>query len=308
MNDQAPQQIRDYCRAWSQRAAAQDRAERWQGRPARIRQGSPLASVCDDLETASSAQLSAIVAGFTVCMTQRDGGFAGTGRDYRLVWAWCAELLVGAGSDASPAMAQGTARVFTLAIDAMLARPVPPEVPRVGAHARALATAHASLVAYLAFPLLEQLLRASCHGHFGADGLITVAFDTPGDDRKRHLYTVGGTCSSIGDLAWLYRNHYAPAEVSANLDEVDRHLANIVVGGRTGFRVLRTWRNATMHGSHALPAIGAAVLNLAILVALADRDHDFDQAAVTVRRQADNGGAGARFYPLEDERTGATPA
>ena len=304
MSDQTPQQIREYCRAWSQRAAAHQRMESLRIGTSHVYQASPLASVCDDIETADHAQLTSVVAGLTVCMVQPGEAFAGYGRDYRLVWAWCAELLVGRGRGASFGVEFHVPRLLTAAVDAMLARSIPDDAPGVGRHARELVNEHVALVAYLAFPLLEELLRAACRRHFNDDGRITAAFDTPGDDRQRHLYARGGTCSSVGDLLWLYRHHYAPKEIAACLDEVDNYLAVIVPGGTTGFRILRQWRNDTMHGTTALPTIGAVALNLAIIVALADKENDYADAVAKVVARRTPGSGLPRFYPPEDELTG----
>ncbi len=299
MTDESPQEIRDYCRAWSQRAAAQYRAERGRGDVPRPHQGSPLITICEDLEAADLEHLSAVVAGMTVCLVRPGGAFAGYGRDYRLVWAWCAEILVGAGRGAWFHREPALERLFTTASHAVLAGEVPAQIQGVSRHARELVDSQGFVLAYLAFPLLEQTLRATCSRHFGADGRITHAFETPGQLTRRHLYTVGGTCGSIGDLLWLYRQHYASAEMGANLDAIDAHIAATVPGAELGFRVVHLWRNETMHGAAVLPVIGAAVFSLAVLIALAGREHDFGEAVKRTLESVAGGDGAARFYPVE---------
>jgi len=299
VTDESPQEIRDYCRAWSQRAAAQYRAERARGGGPRTHQGSPLMTICDDLETADLEHLSAIVAGMTVCLVRPGGAFAGYGRDYRLLWAWCAEILVGSGRGAWFQREPALERLFTMASHAVLAEEVPAHIRGVSRHARELADSQGFVLAYLAFPLLEQALRATCSRHFGADGRITHAFETPGQLSRRHLYTVGGTCGSIGDLLWLYRHHYASAEMGANLDSIDAHIAAAVPGAKLGFRVIHLWRNETMHGTAVLPIIGAAVFSLAVLIGLTGREHDFGEAVTRVLTSVAGGNGAARFYPVE---------
>ncbi|NTV38647.1 MAG: hypothetical protein HGA51_01630 [Demequinaceae bacterium] len=298
MTDSSPQEIRDYCRAWSQRAAAKYRAERALGEVPRAHQGSPLATICEDLETADHERLSAVLAGMTVCMVRPGGIFAGYGRDYRLLWAWCAEVLAGAGKGAWFHREPTLGTLFAVASHAVLATEVPAQVLGVERHARKLVDSRAFVVPYLAFPLLEQTLRASCSRHFGADGRITHAFDTPGQLTRRHLYSPGGTCSSIGDLLWLYREHYASAEMGANLDQIDAHLVATVPGAQPGFRVIHQWRSETMSGNAGLPVIGAAVFSVAVLVALAGREHDFGEAVARTLNSVRAGGAGV-FYPIE---------
>lgn len=291
--------MREYCRAWSQRAAAQFRAERARGGVPRPHQGSPLATICDDLETADHEHLSAVLAGMTVCLVRPGEVFAGYGRDYRLLWSWCAEILVGSGRGAWFQREPVLDRLFTVASHAVLAREVPAQVHGVSRHARELVDSQGFVLAYLAFPLLEQTLRASCSRHFGADGLITHAFETPGQLTRRHLYTVGGTCGSIGDLLWLYRQHYASAEMGANLDSIDAHIAAAVPGAELGFRVIHQWRHETMNGSAVLPVIGAAVFSLAMLIALAGRELDFDEAVAQALKSAAGATGAAEFYPVE---------
>ena len=299
MTEPSPQEIRDYCRAWSQRAASQYRAELARSGAPRSHQGSPLATICDDLEKADYEHLSAVVAGMTVSLVRPGGVFAGYGRDYRLVWAWCAEILVGAGRGVSLRREPSLDRLFTVASHAVLVRPVPTHIHGVNRHARELVDAQGLVLAYLAFPLLEQALRVTCARHFGADGRITHAFETPGQLTRRHLYTVEGTCSSIGDLLWLYRQHYASAEMGANLDTIDAHIVATVPGAEPGFRVVHQWRNETMRGSTELPIIGAAVFSLAVLTALAGRVHDFGEAVRRTLKSATGGDGAAAFYPVE---------
>jgi hypothetical protein len=307
VTDFTPDEIREYCRAWSQRAAAQYRAERLAGGPPRAHQGSPLATICEDLERADFEHLTAVVAGMTVCIVRPSAAFAGYGRDYRLLWAWCAELLIGSGRGGWLVTEPTLDRLFTMACHAALARDVPAEILGVERHARELVNEQAAVIAYLAYPLLEQVVRVSCDRHFGRDGKITQAFDTPGQLSKRHLYAVGGTCSSIGDLLWLYRQHYASPEMRANLDAIDAHLASAVAGGVAGFRVLQLWRNETMHraapspvaGATSLPVIGAAILSMALLIALATREVDFSHAVSRTVKVVASGAGSSRFYPLE---------
>jgi hypothetical protein len=299
VTDDTPGEIRDYCRSWSQRAAAQYRAERARGDVSRQHQGSPLATICKDVETADYAHLSAVLAGMTVCLVRPGDIFAGYGRDYRLVWAWCAEILVGAGSGVWLHREPALDRLFTVASHTVLARHVPAQIQGVNMHARELVDAQGVVLAYLAFPLLEQTLRASCTRHFGADGRITRAFETPGQLTRRHLYTAGGTCSSIGDLLWLYRQHYASAEMGANLDAIDAHIVATVPGAELGFRVIHQWRNETMRGTAVLPVIGAAVFSIAMLIALAGRERDFGDAVSRVLASTAGADGAAGFYPVE---------
>ena len=299
VTEPSPQEIREYCRAWSQRAASQYRAERAGGGVQRPHQGSPLATICDDLETADHAQLSAVVAGMTVCLVRPGGPFAGYGRDYRLLWAWCAEILVGSGNAGWGHREPTLVSLFAVASRAALAVQVPSNIHGVDRHARALVDSQGSVLTYLAFPLLEQVLRSSCSRHFGGDGRITHAFETPGQLTRRHLYTVGGTCSSIGDLLWLYRQHYASTEIGANLDSIDAHIAATIPGAELGFRVIHQWRNETMYGTAVLPIIGAAVFSIAVLMGLAGRESDFRPAVTQALKSASGVDRVADFYPIE---------
>jgi len=265
----------------------------------RLHQASPLANICEDLETADHERLTAVVAGLTVCLVRQGGEFAGYGRDYRLVWAWCAELLVGSGRGTQILNESTLRRLFALTSHAVLARPIAADVRGVERHARELVEGQAAVVAYLSFPLLEQVLRASCRRHFGAGGHIIHPFQTPGQLMRTHLYAVGGTCSSIGDLLWLYRRHYASRAMRDNLDAIDEHFAEVVPGGVTGFRVIQSWRNESLSGTSGLPVIGAAVLSLTLLVALAECEERFDDAVARALSAAAGANGASEFYPLE---------
>ena len=317
MTDLTPQQIRDYCRLWSFRLEQQRVAALAHGAPYGVLQASPLTSVCDELEDADHDQLCAIVAGLTVAVV-RSGNWLGYGRDYRELWAWCAELVVGVGVGAGVGIgASATARVvsrrglargfdadlrrmFALTVHAALARSIPFDAPGVGHHAHEVVDERGALVAHLSFPLLERVLRATCARHFGADGQIIKAFTTPGHHARRHMYVQGGTCSSISDLLWLFTHQYATTEMAANLAVIDQHLVETVPGAKPGFEILQQWRYQAARGATAIPVVGAAVLCLTMLVALAGLEEAFDDAVSLVAMAGQIGDAAAAFYPLED--------
>jgi hypothetical protein len=54
-----------------------------------------------------------------------------------------------------------------------------------------------------------------------------------------------------------------------------------------------------MHGTAALPIIGAAVFSLAVLIALTGREHDFGEAVTRVLESVAGVDGAARFYPVE---------
>lgn len=317
MTDLTPDQIREYCRVWSVRLEAQRGRAQTPPTPHGLLQASPLASVCEDLEDADHHQLCAILTGLAVAVV-RHGNWRGYGRDYRELWAWCAELVVGVGvgaglgvGDTAPTRVVGRRglargfdadlrRMFALTVHAALARPIPFDSPGVGHHAHEVVDERGALLAHLSFPLLERVLRASCSHHFAPDGHVIKAFTAPGHHSRRHMYAHGGTCSSIGDLLWLFTHHYASVEMATNLAMIDKHLVSNVPGAEPGFGILQQWRYQAVRGSTALPVVGAAVLCLTLLVALAALEEDFEEAVTVVAMAAQVGDPAATFYPLED--------
>lgn len=302
---------------WSYRLEQQRVAALAHGTPSGVLQASPLASVCEELEDADHEQLCAIVAGLTVAVVRR-GNWRGYGRDYRELWAWCAELVVGVGVGAGVGIGDSAStrivgrrglargfdadlrRMFALTVHAALARSIPFDVPGVGHHAHEVVDERGALVAHLSFPLLERVLRATCARHFGPDGHVIKAFTAPGLHARRHMYVHGGTCSSIGDLLWLFTHHYASAEMVANLAVIDKHLVDTVPGAEPGFEILQQWRYQAARGATAVPVVGAAVLCLTLLVALAGLEEAFDDAVSLVAMAGQLGDPSATFYPLED--------
>lgn len=136
---------------------------------------------------------------------------------------------------------------------------------------------------YLAFPLLEGIVKKHCSEYVSLSGEVREPFEVPGRDSGRvKTYAVGRICSSLRDLLWLLHAQVASEELRSDLDEQRAHLAAFSDQDQGGFQVLYQWRNDSLHGGASLTTIGGTVLNTALLIALSQIRDNYE----TVRTAA----------------------
>lgn len=206
--------------------------------------------------------------------------------DHQGFWSWCGEVLLG-----TPGYFTQDERelhtLFGLVVRASLADSR--ATPGVEHNALELMRSSHRVMAYLAFPLLEGILKKACAGFVGLDGNVATTFTVKRTNGGPRTYQVGGRCSSLADLLRLLSAQVAGAELRADLDEQKAHLAVFANGNEDGFDVIYRWRNSSLHGTTSFPTIGGTVFNTAILVALDGVRNDYTalhHAAVQAAQRA----------------------
>ena len=171
---------------------------------------------------------------------------------------------------------------------------------------------HDLILVYLAFPVLEAILKKTCAQFVDYDGRVVSSFDVTRSDGGVHSYRSGGRCGSIRDLLFLLHQRVASAELVRALDYLRRHLQSL--DARDPFDLLYDWRNASLHGQTSFPTIGGTVLNTALLIALDSVKDDYERIRGETRERVDRDVEGARvaglqspwsFYPPYLSRTHA---
>lgn len=246
-------------------------------------------------------ELRAAVLGLTRVLV-RPGLSTVIDEDHRRLWSWCAELLAGNRSNYFAAEEREIQDLLGLACRASIARlrypygrpPGDPDEWRkelqamndvINPHAQELIHGAHKLLGYLAFPLLEAILKKTCGTYVGLDGTVRTPFSVPG----RQPYTVGGRrISGACDLLWLLYGNVASSDLVAALDDVRAHLRELEPN-EDPFDLLLRWRNTSLHKEAPLATIGGTVLNVALLIAIegiaAEYDARRDAAVAQIRRE-----------------------
>jgi len=120
----------------------------------------------------------------------------------------------------------------------------------------------------LAFPLLEGALRHHCSEFVDRHGKVVKDF-SPTSGKK---YSKNEQCSSLQDLLLLAAESLPTKALWADFRSA---LDNVAPGGG-GFRLVYEWRNDALHAASPHPAIGAVLLNMAIVIALEDLRPTFE--------------------------------
>jgi len=193
--------------------------------------------------------------------------------DHVLMWSWCGELLLGGGGPLSTHIEPEVSRLAAVTVRASLANS---RFPSDDAFVRArkasdlmehndreyLQHSHDAL-AYLAFPFLEAVTRRACVQYVDLTGKVQLPFA-----RGSGTYSVGGRCSSVGDLLELLVGTVASPGLKADLMELLSHVHGLQPEFESGSAVIFDWRNSSLHGVATLPTIGGTVLSLALRIAL----------------------------------------
>lgn len=207
--------------------------------------------------------------------------------DHVWFWAWCGEVLCGSPS---PYFSEGERELqdlLGLCIRAALATLPPSQDGRWPVELNALEWlihSHSAL-AYLAFPLLEGVVKKHAGRFVDMHGRVLEQFSVPG---RKDPYRVGKTCSSLRDLLYLLYEQVASEELRSDLDEQRAHLRAFADDASIdGFDVLYRWRNSSLHGGASQPTVGGTVLNTALLVAVSKLEDTYDAARGDALRRVD---------------------
>jgi len=158
--------------------------------------------------------------------------------------------------------------------------------------------AHTAL-AYLAFPLLEGIVKKHCARYVGMDGRVVEAFEVARIDGTARPYRVGQPCSSLRDMLWLLYDRVASEELRHDLDEQRIHLGAFASESEDGFEVLYRWRNSSLHGEASLSTIGGTVLSTALLISISALQAEYESVRASavdgVRREAMSAASGIDY-------------
>jgi hypothetical protein len=232
--------------------------------------------------------------------------------DHKLLWSWCAELLLGRGApyghDVDREIAQLAALTIRCALSGTIAHTREAfdqsgEARRLldGSSREFLGRAHEALP-YLAFPFLEAVSRRACGTFVDLHGTVLQPFQR----RSGVTYSPGQRCSNVGDLLALLVTTVATADLRSDLTDVLSHIASLVPGqpgqaSPDGYEVVFDWRNSSLHGETSLTTIGGTILSLGLLIALDGLRNDYTQlrasAGGRAQREVSTASALGRWDP-----------
>lgn len=216
-------------------------------------------------------------------------------QDHFGLWSWCGELLLAFRGERFPEAQWEIRSLYSTSIHTALAqcrRPLSTREEREEQsrieelqphHAKQLLQNSNLVLAYLAFPLLEAVLKRACAAYVAFDGQVVSAFSVPGKagNPKPELYGPQGTpgksrCSSLRDLLFLHSDLVASPKLKALLDRFRAHLTTFDLA-QDPFDLIYGWRNQSLHGSTNFQAIGGSMLNLSLLISLFEVEHEFEE-------------------------------
>jgi len=265
-------------------------------------------------------------------------------QDHQWFWSWCAELLCRSGSSYFSSESDRELRATVgLCCRAALAgvyrndrdgwERQRDQSKNMEHNARAWVQGAHTALAYLAFPLLEGIVKKHCARYVGMDGRVVEAFEVARIDGTARPYRVGQPCSSLRDMLWLlydrvaseaaridgrarpYRvgqpcsslrdmlwllyDRVASEELRHDLDEQRIHLGAFASESEDGFEVLYRWRNSSLHGEASLSTIGGTVLSTALLISISALQAEYESVRASavdgVRREAMSAASGIDY-------------
>lgn len=235
-------------------------------------------------------------------------------QDHFGLWSWSGELISGIDSKYFEIEEREIKSLFEACIRASLTHCRKPpasaeehmaqsEVEQALPHNARYYLQDSSLVlAYLAFPLLEAVLKKTCSSYFNMDGSVTRQFDVLNKANKTRTYKSGNICSSIRDELFLLYNKVASKELKNDLDEFRSHIM-CLDSTIDPFDLVYNWRNESLHGSSNYQTIGGTLLNLSILIILHSMKSEFEEISnkIVSRCKRESEHASSRsswsFYP-----------
>ncbi|GIF01970.1 hypothetical protein [Paractinoplanes rishiriensis] len=208
--------------------------------------------------------------------------------DHYMFWAWCGEVLLSSLSPYAGALDPEVGQLMRLAVRTALV-PAPAETPEgarreaemlsnLAPNPRFLISETGHLLGYLAFPLLEAIVKLACKQHLTLAGGVIKDFDG-----KSRSYKSGKICSNVVDMIYLLVNEVADQDLKDDIIKIIGFMAECEAEP-DGLSVLHTWRNSSVHGEVALPTIGGAVATLALRIALQDIASDYDEIRANIAR------------------------
>jgi hypothetical protein len=209
--------------------------------------------------------------------------------DHQLLWAWCAEVLIGSHGQFFDANEREVKSLLGLACRASLAGVARPDKSGfeerrrqhelMEPNARELVNHAHEVLSYLSFPLLEGVLRKVAKTYITYDGVVLVPFQ--GKNRK---YEANDRCSNLGDLLRLLEAQIAGPDLRQAVDDLKKHL-QLLDPGKDAFDIIFDWRNSSLHGEARLPTIGGTVLSMTLVIALDQIQSNYDALRTEAMKQ-----------------------
>lgn len=213
--------------------------------------------------------------------------------DHYALWSWCGELLLTHRSHHFPDSQREIKSLYAASIHAALAgcsrppttdeewqeqRRIEESQPH---HAKQLLRKSGLVLAYLAFPLLEAVLKRACAAYVAFDGRVVSAFTVPNKQGSPRQYDPNGSfrnhqCSSLRDLLFLHSTTVASPTLKTLLDRLRDHLTTLDAA-QDPYDLVYGWRNQSLHGSTNFQTIGGTMLNLSLLISLFEIEHGFEE-------------------------------
>jgi hypothetical protein len=214
-------------------------------------------------------------------------------QDHFGLWSWCGELLLSPRASLFPMDQHEIKSLYETALHASLAACRKPaaskqewqEQNRIQAlqphHGKQLILKSHVVLAYLAFPLLEAVLKRACAKYVTFDGQVVAAFTVPTKQGNPRQYDPQGAyrdrqCSSLRDLLVLHHTSVAEPTLKSLLNQFRDHIG-FLNNTQDPFDLLYGWRNQSLHGSTNFQTIGGTVLNLSLLISLFEIELDFER-------------------------------
>jgi len=214
-------------------------------------------------------------------------------QDHFAMWSWCGELLLSPRAGLFPMDQHEIKSLYETALHASLAacrKPVASkeewqEQNRIQNlqphHGKQLLLKSHLVLAYLAFPLLEAVLKRACAKYVTFDGQVVTAFAVDSKQGNPRQYDPHGSyrdrqCSSLRDLLVLHQTLVAAPTLKSLLNQFRDHIV-LLDNTQDPFDLLYSWRNQSLHGSTNFQTIGGTVLNLSLLISLFEIEHDFER-------------------------------
>ncbi|MDU0113496.1 hypothetical protein RT723_10900 [Psychrosphaera aquimarina] len=143
-------------------------------------------------------------------------------------------------------------------------------------------------LAYLAFPLLEAVVKRVCHQYIGLDGKVKAEFTIVGKNGRDRNYGIQGKvskqCSSLRDLLFLLYNYVADDELIWLLDEFRSSIQRLDED-TDPFDLIYKWRNQSLHGTTNFQTIGGTLLNLSLLICIFDLKEGYTELRDVILQQ-----------------------
>ena len=214
-----------------------------------------------------------------------NGNHFGYFDNYRL-WAWCAELLVGADAKVFSAQEKDIENLLKLCFNCALVGYGEQAANReehearnnvtfsLPIHSRNFLWKASNIAPYLMLPALEAAAKRFCSEYVDLDGTVRKEFSIGKHDYKPAQPPKTKTCSKIEHYLLLLRDQIA--------DDRLRNLINIQcadiqrISGLDAFQTINKWRNSSLHGSEHYHAIDGAILNMCCLIFVYQLKDTFD--------------------------------